>query len=302
MEHWTRVVTDQDDVIARFQALSGGLTAQAWEWRLNRGRWRLILPGVALAHSGAPTVRQLSFAAVLHAGRGAALSGDVALIAAGFKGLTLRACDVAIPSHRRVVGGRLLGGSTLITHRVAGLDRWRWSLRGLDILKPNAAVLHAMAWADSDQAAEWRLAASVQQRLTAVPTLRATLAQLPRLPRRALALAVLDDVELGAHAASELDFLRFCRHHRLPLPDALQLRVRAGSVRYLDARWQRQRVSLELDGAHHREVQQWNADLLRSLHLALAARGTGEQLIRLTRANLRHDGDVVAQLLRGLIA
>lgn len=165
----------------------------------------------------------------------------------------------------------------------------------------HAAVLHAAAWATSDQAAEWRLAAVVQQKLSSVLQIRHTLAQMPRLPRRALIRSILDDVELGAHAGSELQFLRFCRAHGLPLPDEMQLRVRAGGTRYVDAHYRRQRLSFELDGSHHRSAGQWEADLLRSLHLAVAARGSGEQVIRLTPGQLRHNAGEVAPLMRALL-
>ncbi|MCW2499913.1 MAG: hypothetical protein JWN87_1589 [Frankiales bacterium] len=75
--------------------------------------------------------------------------------------------------------------------------------------------------------------------------------------------------------------------------------MRAGGVRYLDARYRRQRVTVELDGAHHRLVGQWEADALRTLHVLASARD--EQLVRLTRGNLRHDEPVVAQLLGQLL-
>lgn len=299
--HWSRYLADQDDVISRAQALSGAMTAEAWEWRLRRGVWQRALPGVAVAHSGTLTARQQWWAAVLHAGPGAALSGDAALVASGFAGLRLTVLDLVVPPHRRVVAAPLAGGLPVAVHRVRAAAGWVRPDDGLPVVGPHAAVLHAAAWATSDRAAEWRVAACVQQKLTAVVLLRGALAQMPRLPRRALLLDVLDDVELGAHAGSELDFLRFCRRHRLPLPDEMQVRVRAAGVRYLDARWRRQRLSLELDGAHHREVRQWEQDALRSLSLAVVARRTGEQLVRLTRGNLRHDGRLVAEQLRALL-
>ena len=138
-----------------------------------------------------------------------------------------------------------------------------------------------------------------QCRVVAVPGLRDVLAQMPALKRRALVLAVLDDVELGAHAGSELQFLRFCRKHALPLPDDLQLRVRAGSTHYLDARYRRQRVAVEVDGAHHREAATWEADLLRTLRLTAAM--SGDRLVRLTPGMMRHDGPEVAAHLRTLL-
>ena len=123
---------------------------------------------------------------------------------------------------------------------------------------------------------------------------------MPRLRRRTLIAVVLDDVELGAHAGSELAFLRFCRAHGLPRPDELQVRVRSGAAtHYLDARYRRQRVTVEVDGAHHREVATWEADALRTLRVAAAM--PGERLVRLTPGLMRYDGDEVAELLRRIL-
>jgi hypothetical protein len=235
----------------------------------------------------------------LYGGRGAALSGDAALVQLGLERLVPRTLDVAVPLERRVRPARPVGGPAVVPHRVQGLQRWEHPGSGPALLTAHAAVLHAAAWAPTDRAAEWRLAAVVQSRLSAPRLIREALAQMPSLHRRALIREVLDDVELGAHATSELEFLRFCRRNGLPLPDELQVRVRAGGVRYLDARYRRQRVTVELDGAHHRPVGQWEADALRTLHVLASARD--EQLVRLTRGNLRHDEPVVAQLLGQLL-
>ena len=164
------------------------------------------------------------------------------------------------------------------------------------------AVLHAAAWASSDRAAEWRIAAAVQQRLVLPVDLRRTLGDMPSLRRRRLVAAVLDDVQHGAHAASELDFLRFLRRHGLPPPDRLQQPVRHSGLRYLDAWWARQRVAAELDGAHHRSVAVWEADVLRANDVLVAGRTDGTVLLRFTTGNLRHDaGRVAAQLAAVLL-
>lgn len=298
---WKAVARAQDGTLARHQALAYGLTASAWDWQLSSGCWRAVLPGVAVTHSGEPTDKQRAWAAVLHAGRGAALSADAALVELGFRCKGVSEVDVAVPWPRSVVPHPLLGGPPLRCHVVRGLGRWVHPTREPAVLRVEPAVLHAAAWAASDRAAEWRVAAVVQQGLTTAKNVRATLAQMPRLRRRVLLQEVLDDVELGAHAGSELAFLRFCDTHRLPRPDELQVLVRAGGKRYVDARYRRCRVSVEVDGAHHRRVEQWDADTLRSLQLAVARRGTGETLVRLTKGNLRHDGKVVADLLRQLL-
>lgn len=297
---WWEIAALQDDVIARYQALAAGMTVAQWDWKLSRGHWKAVAPGVAVTHTGGLTDRQRWWAAALHAGSGAAISGDAGLVARGMKKITVPVIDVAVP-HKRQVVAVATTELTLAPHRLGDVSAWRVEIRGLPVLKPEAAALHAAAWAASDRQAETRLAMVVQQRLTAVVLLRAALEKMPRLPRRALIREVLDDVEFGAHAQSELEFLRFCRRNGLPEPDEMQVKVRAGGTHYLDARYRRQKVSVEVDGTHHKEVEQWDKDTLRSLQLAVAARGTGEQLIRITRANMRHDEAKVADLLRTLL-
>jgi hypothetical protein len=296
---WEQIARQQHGTLARYQALRHGLSRDAWDYRVGR-HWTAVGEGVAVTHSGEPTPKQLRWAAVLHGGEGAALDGDIALIARGVKRLSVIRYDVSVPVTRQVTPVRV-PGLYVKAHRSQHVGRWSSAHGGILTVHIDPATLHAAAWAPSDREAELRLALVVQQKQTTPGRLRSVLLKQTRLRRRALLLEVLDDIELGAHASSELDFLRFCRRHGLPLPDRLQVRVRADGTKYLDARYDRQRVSVEIDGAHHMWVEQWDADVLRSLQLAVATRGTGETLIRITTGNLRHSETQVAGLLRQLL-
>lgn len=301
---WQELVEQQDGVLARRQGLRSGLSEDAWQWQLDRGAWRAVLPGVAVCHSGEPTDRQRAWAAFLLAGEGAALSADAALIDLGMRLPTPEVLHVAIPEERIVVAQALTGverAGRVQPHRVRGLNELRHPVRLLPVVRPAAAVLHAAAWAPSDRAAEWRVAAAVQQRIVRADDLRSALQDMPKLKRRALVRAVLDDVQLGAHASSELDFLRLLRRNRLPPPDELQLLPRTNKVCYLDAVWKRQRVAAEVDGAHHIEVGAWDADVLRANEVVVAHRADGVVLVRFTTGNLRNDEPVVVQQLRALL-
>lgn len=163
-------------------------------------------------------------------------------------------------------------------------------------------VLHAAAWAPSDRAAEWRVAAAVQKRLVTVPLLRDAVEVMSRFPRRGAVRLVLDDVELGAHARTELDFLAFLRGNKLPLPDRLQFKVRANGVRYLDGWWDKQRVAAEIDGTHHMEVGTWDEDTLRANEVVVAARTDRVLLLRVTAGNMRHkEPELAAQFRAALL-
>jgi hypothetical protein len=296
---WAEIAAAQEQVLGRQQALGAGLTPDAWDYRLGRG-WQSIGPGVTVLHTGEPTDAQLRWAAVLHMGERSALTGDAALVAYGVKRLTFTVHDVAVPA------GAGLGW---VRHKEITVRPWQLSRieeltsprPGVPVLKLEVALLHAAARAPSDREAERRVAMVVQQRLTTPGRIRTELEQMPRLRRRRLICVVLDDVEFGAHAESELEFLRFCRRNGIPEPDEMQVKVRANGTKYLDARYRKQRVSVEVDGAHHMWVEQWDADALRTLELAAETRGTDELLVRLTSGNMRHSEPEVATALRSLL-
>ena len=291
----------QDGVLARTQALRHGMSEHTWNWQRRRF-WKAVLPGVVISHTGVPTDRQRAWAAVLHGGTDALLHGDAALLDHGFK-IDLAQVDVAVPFPRRVRAASLLGGPKLLCHTLDALDPAASRAFGPPVAAVACAALRAADWSSTPRAAAWRLAAVVQRGLTTAETMRVELAKMSEIGCRDLLTRVLDDVAYGAHAGSELEFLEFLRSHGLPEPDRLQVLVRTETgKRYLDGRYDRQKVSVEVDGAHHMEVAQWDADALRSLELAVARRGSGETVIRLTMGNMRHDGPKVATLLRDALA
>lgn len=298
---WRGLLEQQDRVISRKQARACGLSEDQWQWFLDSGRWRSVLLGVAVAHSGEITDRQRAWAAVLSAGEGAHLTGEMALIGHGMKLKAPR--DVHLAVSRELLPRRFLVGEErergrTVPHRLTHLPTWTHPVKEPPVLRVAPAALHAAAYAASDRAAEWRLAATVQQGLTQARELRTTCDGMPRLRRRSLIDEVLDDIEFGAHAGSELDLLRFLRRHQLPMPDRLQRPVRRGKIRYLDAWWDEQRVNAEMDGAHHRLVGTWDDDALRANDVVLVERHDRILLLRFTRGNLRHDELRVAAQLR----
>lgn len=308
---WRGLLRSQDLVLARGQALRSGMSEDAWQWRLDRRVWQSVLPGVAVGHSGPVSECQRAWAALLYAGPGAALSGLVALRLDGCT-LDIACCDVAVPAGRRVrrqpspswrrrpetVPERV---PVVVPHEVAALDALVSGQPGPRRTVPDAAVLHAAAWAPSDRAAETFVAVAVQQQLVDPAQARHLLLRTSRLPRRRLLLQVLDDVEQGAHARGELDLLQLLREQSLPAPDRLQMRARTDRRYYLDAWWEKQRVAVELDGAHHRDVAQWEADLLRSNDVLTSRSAVGAVVLRFTLGRLRHDRARVAQQLRAAL-
>jgi very-short-patch-repair endonuclease len=300
---WQSLLREQDQVMGRRQARLLGMSEDAWQWGLDTGRWRPLLRGVVVGHSGPPTDRQRAWAAVLSAGDGGRLTGDAALRQHGLA-LDVRHHDVLIPAHRRVRMKSFLpqdgAAGGLVRPRQHG-SAVPVSGRGLPLVAAELAALHAAEWAPSARAGEWRVAAAVQTGTTTVERLRAALPRAGVLERRDLLSDVLDDVELGAHARSELDLLHLLRDHGLPLPDRLQRPVRANGKRYLDAWWERQRVAAEVDGAHHRAAATWDTDTLRQNEVVLAERHDRVLLLRLTTGNLRHDRSALVRQFRAAL-
>jgi hypothetical protein len=254
------------------------------------------LPGVAVAHTGTLTFEERVWAAVLYGGAGAAVSGDALVRLLTGRGPEPEGIDVAIRagSERRAKG-------FFRPHPCAALPALVHPIRRPPQVRAAAGVLHAAAWAGSDRAAEWRLAAAVQQRVVRVEHVRDALPAMGRLPRRALIETVLNDVELGAHARTELDFLALLRRNELPLPDRLQFQVRANGKRYLDGWWERQRVAAEVDGAHHMEVAAWDLDGLRANEVAVVHRDDRVVLLRVTAGNMRHAEKQLAEQFRAVL-
>jgi hypothetical protein len=287
----------QGGVIWRPQALLGGMTAEAWRWALSSQRCQTVLPGVVVMHTGRVTFEEKVQAAVLYGGDGAAVSGDALVYLTKPRGHAEPAViDVAVAAECQVAARDFFR-----PHRCTRLEELTHPVRLPTQIRIAPGVLHAAAWAKSDRAAEWRVAAAVQQRLVKVTQLRDALQLLPRLPRRRLVRLVLDDVEFGAHARTELDFLAFLRRNRLPLPDRLQFEVRANGVRYLDAWWEKQRVGAEIDGAHHMEVGNWDDDTLRANDVVVAQRHDRVMLLRVTAGNMRHKEAELAKQFRACL-
>jgi hypothetical protein len=162
------------------------------------------------------------------------------------------------------------------------------------------ALVDTAVWSPPPRTACGVLAAGVQQRLTTAPRLREMLESAGNVRHRKLLLAVLADIEGGAQAVSELDFLRFCRRHGLPRPQ-LQTRLdTAGRRRYLDATFRRQdgrMIGVEIDGAAHLIVATYWRDMRRLNDLVI----DGRRILRFPSAAIHADDpDAVLQLRTAL--
>jgi very-short-patch-repair endonuclease len=146
--------------------------------------------------------------------------------------------------------------------------------------------------ARSERACRTVLAICVQQRLIVPGRVRAMVVERRNLPRRRLILETLGDLEGGAQSLPEQDFLRSLRRAGLPLPSR-QRAVRRPDGRYvLDCDYDEWMVTVEINGAHHLDVQQREYDDVRRTRLAIG----GRLVVDLGSWIVRHDPDLAVLL------
>ena len=235
--------------------------------------------------------------AILHAGERAVLGGLSAAAAGGLVGfasaevhiLTPKSCDARRFSWTVVHETRFLPSADLRA----------------DLLPPRTtmarAIVDAAAWQPNGRWGCALAAAAVRQRLVLPAQLRAVALARRQFRHRGLLLAAIGDIEGGAQALSEIDFIRLCRAHRLPLPvRQARRRDHAGRVRYLDAEWVRSDgavVVAEVDGGIHLEPATYWDDMRRQNDIAL----TGRTVLRFSAVAVRADAGAVAKQLRAAL-
>jgi hypothetical protein len=248
------------------------------------------------------TPRQRLWAALLWAGRGAALAG---LTAAGLDGLegfadrdgTDHPIHLLVPSCRSV--RRKPPALSVVVHYSVTLTPGDvHPLREPRRTRMARSLVDAAAWMATDRGAQAVLAAGVQQRLARMEDLSAIVARNQRLPRRGMITDTLDDIAGGAHALSELDFTRLIRRYRLPPPDRQASRTdSAGRRRWLDAVWRTARLVVEVDGRHHMDAAQYWADMDRDNDLTV----DGYRVLRFPAFLVRYHPGYVARRIRAAL-
>ncbi|CAM3802920.1 type IV toxin-antitoxin system AbiEi family antitoxin domain-containing protein [Nocardioides zeicaulis] len=269
-----RLLREQDGVVSRAQLVDLGASRADVRRMLARRELVEVHPRVYVCHTGPPSRRQLEWAAVL-ACAPAALHRESALDA---HGMTQDRRGPARPSPVHVMverDRRISVPQGVVVERVLGAERWVQQHRRPPRATFDFAVLKT-ASARDEAGAVALLSDAVHQGLTTADRLAATLADLPRLPHRALLATVLHDVASGTRSVLERRYLREVeRAHALPRGDR-QVRegTPAGSV-HRDVHYPGQRTLVELDGAfgHRDAVDRW-ADLQRDLEASVDGRAT----------------------------
>ncbi|WP_081861759.1 hypothetical protein, partial [Cellulomonas sp. HZM] len=290
--HVRDALVRQDGVATARQLRAAGFSPAVVGHRVRTGAWRRPFRGVVVLQSGATTWRQLARAALLYCGDEAALSHTSAAYVHGFAREPGGTFVVSVPARRAV---RPQPG--LVVHRRRAMPFSRGSLRAVD---PHDTVLDLLTAVRSDDDVVALLCDAVRAGVSADRVLLHA-ERRARVPRRALLLAMLDEVADGVESPLELRYVdRVERAHRLPRAVA-QHRERLGG-RWIrsDRRYAGLGVRVELDGqlAHpfgstDRDVWRDNAVLIahgettlryRWRHAASDACATAAQVATALRA------------------
>ncbi|MFL6160719.1 MAG: hypothetical protein ACJ74U_00690 [Jatrophihabitantaceae bacterium] len=271
--------------------IRAGATRSRVQANLDARRWQRLGRAIVL-HAGPLTTAERWHAALINVGPRSVLTGFTAAEFAGLAGWTRPEIHVLAPYGAKV---RHLPGLAIVLHRCRAWPVPAWSNYRCEEL--GSALVRAAGCLDRRPACGL-LAAAVQQRLITPARLRAALARSSRARHRPALLAAVADIEGGADALSEIDFIRLCHRYRLPRPEQQKVRQDStGRRRYLDATWRRadgRLVVVEVDGALHLSVRRWWDDQLRQNELSLA----DALVLRFPSVIVRTAPDLVAAQLR----
>lgn len=271
---------DQAGVISRRQLYALGVTRGEVRAHIRARRWRAVGRHAVAVHCGPLPPEAQWWGALVEGGPRAFLDGASALVVAGLQGFTPTTIRVSVPK-----------GSRIQRRRRQGIDlretrRWRADDvldSGIPRSRPAVAAVRGALWAQSDRQAALLLTMTVPQGLCRVEEIAQEMLRIRRDRRRLFIHGILIDLAGGVRSLGELDLVRGCREHSLPQPDLQVVRqTRSGSF-YLDARWDRWGVVVEVDGIQHAWVQNVVADAIR--HNAVAT--SSDIVLRLPVMGLR---------------
>ena len=270
---------EQANVVSRRQLYDHGYTRGEVRAQVRAERWQTIGRHCVCLHTGPLTLEGRHWVAVLEGGPRAFIDGESALVMAGLQHYTVEKIRVSVPRGAKVRHR----GSTLDIRQTRRWDKADLEPSGLPRARVPVAAVRAALWARSDRQAALLLTMTVQQGLSTPELISMEMLRVRRDKRRAFLHEVLLDLLGGIRSLGELDVVRGCRERGLPEPDAQVWRRTSAGAYYLDFRWSRWRVVVEVDGIHHAWASQVVGDALRHNRVALS----GDTVLRLPVLGLR---------------
>lgn len=268
-------------VLARRDVVARGVPRWLVQAELRARRWQRTGRQTVVTHNGPLTAAQQRAVAVLEVGPRAALDGITAL---QHFGVTIEGdgwLHVIVPkgsTPRHPPGVRVHESRRFRETHV--VER-----AGVRVTAPATAAVHAAIWARSDREARLFVILVVQQRQATAAQVGEAVDAVQRSRRKALLRGIAGDVGLGVRAMGEWDFALALRRRGLPEPDRQQVRRRPSGRQYLDCRFDRYALTIELDGEQHEGPEHRVTDVLRDLALL----AEGDDVLRIPGVALRLD-------------
>jgi hypothetical protein len=239
----TGILSRQIDLITRGQARAVGVTDNALRHRLRPGGpWRVLLPNVYVATTGAPSQAQRQMAAQLYGGPRSVITGPAAALCHRIRAPQSEFVDVLVPLgwQRRDAAFARLHRTSRMPERVHTFGPIRYALapravadtvRGLTSLRDVQAVI----------------ADAVQRQRCDTSELAAELSAGPSAGS-ALFREALTDVAVGIRSAAEGDLKDLLARSGLPMP-LFNPMIFAGNtfVAKPDAWWPEFGIAVEVD-------------------------------------------------------
>ncbi len=249
-----------------------------------------------VASPSRPSATQRAWAALLHCGPSARLSGRNALVLHGWDEVLAAPFDVAVPHRVQPAPGP----TWLRIHRLSSEPTGPAALPART--SAHLATAHAAAWARTEREAAFIVISVLQQRLTTPDRLVRTLALMLRLPRRRLIAELAAEFLDGSHSLNELDFAALCRRHKVPRPHRQTRRFdTTGQLRAIDVEFRTpsdRLLRLEIEGIQHLDPRNYLADITRHNRLQIADPAVG---LRVSSWTLKHEPAPFMRELRGWV-
>jgi hypothetical protein len=286
------LLDQQFSVVSRGQLLVLGMKNNAMQWRIRAGGpWQVLLPGVYLSQTGAPTLRQKEMAALLYAGPGSVITGPVAMMHHGLRTpVRLEVADVLVPMgrQRRSTGFVRLHRTSRLPSRFVTRDPLRF-------VPADRAVADTTRLLTDVRDVRAVVAEAVQQGRCTVADLAGELRDGP-MRGSAVFRSVLAEVADGIRSTAEGDLRALIKAARLPEPLwNASLYVGEGFLARPDAWWPEAGVAAEVDSYEwHLSPADW--DRTRKRHDLMSAAGV--IVLHFSPRQVRRDPAEVVRMLR----
>jgi hypothetical protein len=282
-------------VATREQLLSLGLTDKAVRHRLRAGGpWQVLLPGVYLSLTGAPSLVQKEMATLLYAGPGSVITGTTALFHYGIRASAeLDTVDVLVPVQRQ---RRSAAFARL--HRTARMPERIFSSGPLRVAPTQRAVADTVRQLTSLRDIRAVTADAIQLGRCTVSQLADELSKGP-IRDSAMFRSVLAEVAEGIRSTAEGDLRDLIVAARLPQP-LFNPSLFDGDtfIAKPDAWWPDAGVAAEADSREwHLSPQAW--DRTRSRHDLMAS--VGIIALHFSPREIRREPATVVKRIKGAL-